>query len=267
MPFKNKHSLRDIGQRVNVFLQTFPNKTMSQDLPFSYSIRRSQRAAKVRLVVKPGEVEVVAPIKAAETKIHLFVQAQQQWVIQALAKMAEKFQQRENLSPTRYGHGVHIPYQGQLFKLTIKPSKLKRIKIEFANEFIAHIPETLPVNDHSDNIRAALINWIKKQTKIQVQQLIAQHAHKNRLFPRTVNIKTQKSRWGSCGIHNDININWLLTLAPLEVLEYVVVHELCHIQVKNHSKQFWALVAEHLPGYQQHRRWLKKNGSQLMLGL
>jgi predicted metal-dependent hydrolase len=125
----------------------------------------------------------------------------------------------------------------------------------------------MPANVHNENIRSALINWTKKQAKMQVEQLVTQHAHKNRLFPRTINIKTQKSRWGSCGIHNDININWLLMLAPIEVLEYVVVHELCHIRVKNHSRQFWTLVAEHLPGYQQHRQWLKKHGSRLMLGL
>jgi predicted metal-dependent hydrolase len=151
--------------------------------------------------------------------------------------------------------------------MAIRTTKLKRIKIEFANEFIAHVPETMSTDDHSENIRLALINWIKKQATTQVEQLVAQHANKNRLYPRTLSIKTQKSRWGSCGIHNDIHINWLLLLAPIEVLEYVVVHELCHTQVKNHSSQFWALVAEHLPDYQQHRKWLKKHGGRLMMGL
>jgi len=266
-PFPDKPPFRNFGQKVDDFLQSLTKKTVTPELPFSYSIRRSQRAEKVRIVVKPGNVEVVAPPKAADHKIHLFVQAQQQWVIQALAKMAAKIQPHGNLAPARYCHGADIPYQGQSFKLTIKPSKLKRIKIEFFNEFIAHVPESMPRHDHSEHIRSALLNWLKKQAKTQVEQLVTQHAHKNRLFPRTVNIKTQKSRWGSCGIHNDININWLLLLAPLEVLEYVVVHELCHIRVKNHSSQFWALVAEHLPGYQQHRRWLKKHGSRLMMGL
>ncbi len=220
----------------------------------------------MRIVVKPGNVEVVAPTKTAESKIHLFVQTQQQWVIQALAKMAVKIP-HENLAPARYEQDADIPYQGQFFKMVIRTTKLKRIKIEFANEFIVHVPETMSAEDHSESIRSALINWIKKQATTQVEQLVAQHANKNRLYPRTLSIKTQKSRWGSCGIHNDIHINWLLLLAPVEVLEYVVVHELCHIREKNHSRQFWALVAEHLPEYQQHRRWLKKQGYQLMMGL
>ncbi len=259
-----RHS--DTGKQMHNFFSSFTTKTAASDLPFSYSIRRSQRAVKVRIVVKPGKVEVVAPPKAVESNIHRFVQTQQQWVLQALAKMAEKTQ-HHNLAPQRYGHGADIPYQGQFFKMTVRPSRLKRIKIEFFNEFIAHVPETMPVKEQSEHIRAALINWIKKQAKTQVGQLITQHAPKNRLYPRSVTIKTQKSRWGSCGIHNDIHINWLLLLAPIEVLEYVVVHELCHIREKNHSRQFWALVAEHLPEYQQHRRWLKQQGSQLMMCL
>jgi predicted metal-dependent hydrolase len=80
-------------------------------------------------------------------------------------------------------------------------------------------------------------------------------------------IKTQKSRWGSCGPNNDINLNWLLMLAPAAALEYVVVHELCHIKHKNHSAAFWQLVAEHLPNYQQQRHWLKQHGARVMQGL
>ena len=84
--------------------------------------------------------------------------------------------------------------------------------------------------------------------------------------PRTLNIKNQKSRWGSCGIHNDIQINALLIIAPPAVLEYVVVHELCHIQICNHSPQFWALVADHLPDYKTPHHWLKQHGNRLMQG-
>jgi len=151
--------------------------------------------------------------------------------------------------------------------LAVQPSKLKRIKIEFNQAFIAHVPDVLMGKDHSAEIKEALIRWMKKESKSQVEQVVKQHAERKQLFPQTIKIKTQRSRWGSCGIHNDININWLLIIAPPEVLEYVVVHELCHIKIKNHSAHFWALVAEHLPDYQIRRHWLKKHGSSLMMGL
>jgi predicted metal-dependent hydrolase len=217
--------------------------------------------------VTPGKVEVVAPTKVAEHKIHHFVQSKQQWIIQALTKIEAKSQQHTKLAPTFYGHGAEIPYQGASYKLAVRPTKLKRIKIEFCREFIAHVPNALIDKDHGAELREALIRWMKKESKCQVEQLVNRHAETKQLFPLTIKIKTQKSRWGSCGIHNDININWLLIIAPPEVLEYVVVHELCHIKIRNHSAHFWALVAEHLPDYQNRRRWLKKHGGSLMMGL
>ena len=160
---------------------------------------------------------------------------------------------------------ANITYQGNVYPLTVMPTKLKRIKIEFTDGYTAFVPEALNPDEHNHQIREALIRWMKKQTKQLVERMVESHAAKHQLNPRTITIKTQKSRWGSCGIHNDININWLLIMAPKEVLEYVVVHELCHIRVKNHSSQFWSLVSEHLPDYQNRRNWLKKQGRSLML--
>jgi predicted metal-dependent hydrolase len=250
------------------WLQTFGNSANDMSsLPFSYHIRRSPRATQTRITVTPGKVVVVAPVKVSEHKIHQFVQSKQQWIIQALAKIEAKTGQHKKLAPAVYSHGAEIPYQGTTYQLAIRPTKLKRIKIEFCREFIAHVPEVLMVKDHGVEIKEALIRWLKKESKYQVEQLVNQHAQRKQLIPRTIKIKTQKSRWGSCGINNDININWLLIVAPPEVLEYVVVHELCHIKIRNHSANFWALVAEHLPDYQSRRRWLKTHGGSLMMGL
>jgi predicted metal-dependent hydrolase len=234
---------------------------------FSYEIRRSQRAKQTRIIVSHGKVEVVAPPRAAEHKIHQFVQTKQQWIIQTLAKIAANSLHHKKLAPAVYGHGAEIPYQGASYKLSVQPSKLKRIKIDFGQEFTAHVPEALLVKDHSAEVKEALIRWMKKESKVQVEHFVRLHGERKQLFPQTIKIKTQKSRWGSCGIHNDININWLLIIAPPEVLEYVVVHELCHIQVRNHSAHFWNLVGEHLPDYKARRGWLKKHGSSLMMGL
>lgn len=235
------------------------------DLPFSYSIRRSQRATRTRIIVTTNKIEVVAPPQIAEHRLHQFVSEKQQWIISALSKIT--YRQPGVLTPVFYRDGADITYQGVAYKLNITPTKLKRVKISFADTFIAHVPETLAVTEHSNAIKAALACWMKAQARIQVERQVKQHAGKQQLIPRSIVIKTQKSRWGSCGIHNDININWLLIMAPPEVLEYVVVHELCHIRVRNHSADFWDLLAEHLPDYQNQRRWLKQHGGHLMRGL
>jgi predicted metal-dependent hydrolase len=236
---------------------------MTTTTPFSYAIRRSARATKVRIIVTINKIEVVAPLKIAEKRIHQFVSAQQAWIINALNKITER--QPQACQPVVYGEGTTIVYQGESYTLTLKASPLKRIKIQFTDEFIAFMPDTLAVN-HSEAIKTALVNWMKKQLLLEVTRLVKQHAAKHQLVPRTLNIKNQKSRWGSCGIHNDIQINALLIIAPPAVLEYVVVHELCHIQIRNHSPQFWALVADHLPDYKTPHHWLKQHGNRLMQG-
>lgn len=238
---------------------------MGDNLPFSYRIRRSHRVANARIVVKPGQVEVVAPLQIPEQHLHRFVAAKRQWISRALDKMAAARPEHSGFVPITFKSGERMTYQGQSYPLMLVTSKLKRIKIEFAGAYTVHVPETLASIQHQTQIREALVRWLKKQTRQQVDFYVNQHAPRKQLTPRSITIKTQKSRWGSCGIRNDININWLLMMAPKEVLEYVVVHELCHIEVKNHSRQFWALVAEHLPDYQLRRNWLKKEGRGLMM--
>ncbi|MGR9046583.1 MAG: M48 family metallopeptidase, partial [Gammaproteobacteria bacterium] len=204
--------------------------------------------------MSPGKVEVIVPVGVSERSIRQFLHLKQQWVVSALARLETKSRRTQSLAPACYRDGADIPFQGQTYKLTVRPTHLKRIKIEFAEQFIAAVPETLLIREHSDDIRAALIRWLKHRTRSRVEHFVQKHGDRHQLYPQSIKIKTQKSRWGSCGIHNDININWLLILAPPDVLEYVVVHELCHIKFRNHSEHFWRLVSAHLPDYQRHRR-------------
>ena len=79
-----------------------------------------------------------------------------------------------------------------------------------------------------------------------------------------ITVRDQRTRWGSCSAKGNLNFNWRLILAPGEVLDYVVVHELAHRREMNHSKRFWSLVEMVLPDYERRRRWLKENGEALM---
>lgn len=81
-----------------------------------------------------------------------------------------------------------------------------------------------------------------------------------------VTVRDQKTRWGSCSAKGNLNFNWRLILAPGEVLDYVVVHELAHRREMNHSERFWRLVGDVLPDYEERRRWLKENGDMLLMG-
>ncbi len=241
---------------------------MSQTV--DYQIRRSQRVKTMRIVVKPDRIEVVAPPLMPVSKIAAFVSAQQDWIKRASERVKIKAAyQASSFAPAQYQHGAAIPFQDQKLQLRLATHKGKRIRIQQADadSLLIELPDQLPSTDQSATIRLALSAWMKQQARQQAELLIAHHAPRFGLYPRSLRIKTQKSRWGSCGPHNDINLNWLLIMAPASALEYVVVHELCHIQHKNHSPAFWQLVEQHLPDYQQPRRWLKQHGGRLMQGL
>lgn len=248
-------------------MKPHPNASSAEDCPISYQIRRSGRAQKTRIVVSADKIEVVAPLKTSEQRIHAFVAAQQAWIRNALKRVQHSAQRSPSLAPAAYTDGARVPFQGRQIPLTVKPGTARRLRVQFTGEqFVVYLPEAL-ADKSSENIKAALESWMKLHTRQLAEQWIAKHGSTHRLSPRSLRIKTQKSRWGSCGPHNDINLNWLLILAPPVIMEYVVVHELCHIRHKNHSQDFWQLVAAHMPDYLQHRQWLKRHGASLMQGL
>ena len=236
-----------------------------------YQIRRSQRARRARIVVTADKVEVVAPLRMPERQIQQFMRAKLDWIEAAKSKVQQHVDNIASLAPELYQQGAMIPYLGKQYKLEIKLSQSRQIEIAFAQAFTVYVPDSryhsLTPAALSDEIRAALIIWMSEAAGKLAAQTLDHYVPLYQLNPRSITIKTQKSRWGSCGIHNDINLNWLLILAPVEVFEYVVIHELCHIAERNHSAAFWTLVARHCPDYQQQRGWLKKHGASLMLGL
>lgn len=235
--------------------------------PLKYHLRRSERAKKTRIIVTSEKIEVVAPLKVSERRIQAFVSAQQDWILDALKRVRDRTQTTPSLAPAKYIEGAKVPFQGQHIPLTIKATTTKRLRVQFTDQrFMVYLP-TSQTENSSEHIRTALESWMKQHSRQLALQLIDKHSPKHQLFPRNLRIKTQKSRWGSCGPYNDINLNWLLLLAPPIIMEYVVIHELCHIKHKNHSQDFWQLVAAHMPDYLQHRHWLKQHGASLMRGL
>lgn len=123
-----------------------------------------------------------------------------------------------------------------------------------AQQAKAHIPDVLINTSQTE---------LKRQLKIQVKDIIIRY-HSTLGRPKQLRIKEQSSRWGSCSSKSGININWKLIFAPTDVLEYVVVHELCHMTHMNHSADFWNLVESVLPEYAKSKNWLKIHGQTLM---
>ena len=111
----------------------------------------------------------------------------------------------------------------------------------------------------------AQLRGLKKRASIVISERVAHFAPLVGVDYGRITIRSQKTRWGSCSSKGDLNFNCLLLLAPPEVLDYVVVHELCHRKQMNHSPRFWAEVARVIPDYKAKVKWLKENGGRLML--
>lgn len=108
------------------------------------------------------------------------------------------------------------------------------------------------------------IEAMKKQAKKLIAERVQHYASRIGVTYGTITIRTQRTRWGSCSSKGNLSFNCLLALVPPEVLDYVVIHELCHRMEMNHSSRFWITVEGIMPDYQVHRKWLKENGSKLI---
>jgi len=122
---------------------------------------------------------------------------------------------------------------------------------------IASRPRPLEI---SPSERRALIERCRKV----VAERCERYAEITGCHPETIRISGARTRWGSCGAKGSVNLNWRLILTPPEVLDYVIVHELCHLAERNHSKRFWDRVEAAMPDYKSRRRWLKRNGHLLL---
>ena len=113
--------------------------------------------------------------------------------------------------------------------------------------------------------REAFIRWYKIQALELISERVSFYARQNNYTYVNIRISSARTRWGSCSASGTLSFTWRLVLAPLDVIDYVVVHELVHTRIRNHSPAFWHRVAEIMPGYKRQVTWLKKNGRFLSL--
>jgi predicted metal-dependent hydrolase len=224
-------------------------------------IRHSAKAKRLRLAVKPGLIELVVPHGATESLALAFLEKHRSW---AEGKLLEMNGRVARLPPAfNFADSPSVPWQGRELPLLVQSAAGRRVRVSVDDAVRIVLPEGLGLNRDELALRA-FYQWVRPWLGQRVVELAKRHAPLYGLQPRDIRIKRMQTRWGSCGPRNDLNINWLLALTPEPVLEYVVVHELCHIRERNHAPRFWTLVAKHLPDYAKQRQWLKDHGGALM---
>lgn len=160
--------------------------------------------------------------------------------------------------------GAKVPYRGRMTKLHIEPFDGSLVEISFRNGFRIQTPRDLAPGSADSLIENALRLWLRRRVRDDAQEFARRHGDRHGLKPRGIVIKDQKHMWGSCGQDRRINLNWHLIFAPKPVLEYAVVHEMCHLKHRNHEQEFWDFVGHILPDWKERKAWLDTN--EYMLG-
>jgi hypothetical protein len=212
---------------------------------------RSKRKTLSLIVETDGTLTVRAPLRMKEADIRRFIEVKADWV-----KRKQAGVKKDALAPRQYVEGESFPYLGKHVPLRIVPDHRPALVMDRAFKLA-----------RSAQPRAASVfeAWYKKQARVVLTERIEFFARKYDFTVKKIRISSARTRWGSCSTKGTLSFTWRLVMAPLEVIDYVVVHELCHLKELNHSKSFWAQVEGILPGYKPCRKWLKQNGAKLHL--
>jgi len=226
-----------------------------------YELTKTKRKTIGIIVDKNGKVKVHAPSYVSDRQIREVVQKKADWIIKKVNEIAEK-----NLNSVyrQFVNGEKFLFLGKECTLEIAEKDLGKPEVLLKGDtIVVYISRELSVESRRQTIKEVLIKWYRQRFAEIVKERIEKHSVRLKAAPRKVVVKDQKTIWGSCSKKGNINLNWRLIMAPLHVIDYVVVHELCHLKFMNHSKDFWNLVESIQPSCYENRKWLKANGHRL----
>ena len=213
-----------------------------------HKIIKSKRRTLSLSINENAELIVRAPNQISNKKIEEFIIEKSKWINKNKNLMQSRINEMNDSDSDYLFLGNIYP----LIKVYENPNK-----IDFnGTEFITSI-------ENQDTFKASLKSWYKIKFKEIAIPRLNYFSDKYNLKINQVRFKNQKTLWGSCSSKNNINLNYLLVMAPMIVIDYVIIHELVHTVHKNHSENFWNAVEAIMPDYKKAKKWLNKNGYKL----
>ncbi len=212
-------------------------------------IIRSARRRNLALEINSrGELIVRAPFSLSLKKIEQFIQAKHDWIAKH-QKHARALRPRQKFESGAWFNYLGCQYQLKLISTSKIPLSLDQFFIMDAR--------------YLRQARLLFTNWYQKQARRVLKNRLDYYVRRTGWRPKAFKIANTRKQWGSCTAKGAVGFSWRLVLAPLEVIDYVVVHELAHLKHHHHQRKFWQAVAAALPDYQESRAWLRNYGASL----
>lgn len=225
-----------------------------------YTVVRGPRRRKtVEITLDPAAgVVVAAPAELPTERIHAIVTKRAGWIVRRTAAGLLL------PPPKRFVSGESLPYLGRQVRLTVQHAAAKRTDLKFQHwSFDLVVPASLSGDERRSAARSAAIRWYRRRASERLRGRVQRWAQIVGIEPPAVQIRDQRQRWASCGQDGTLRFNWRIMMAPPALIDYVVVHELVHLRMRNHSPQFWTELARLMPDYKPRRARLKEVGPSL----
>lgn len=222
---------------------------------FIAEVVRTNRRKSADIRVEEGAVTIVVPSSTSAERIDQLLAAKRLWI-------REKIALHQELTPAnskRYVSGEAFSYLGRNYRLKVEKGSFAPVKLVHGRLLVT----TPDGSEQPHMIRNALVRWYKRQAEQKLTDKVERFAPVVGVEPAGVGIRTFKSRWGSCTSKGKLEFNWRIMMAPNRMVDYVVVHELCHLIRHDHSPEFWRELERVMPDYQQCREWLRDNAMKL----
>ncbi|GAB3414872.1 SprT family zinc-dependent metalloprotease [Haloparvum alkalitolerans] len=224
----------------------------------AYSVRESARASRPRIDVRPAGVTVVVPeTDRSRVDPDAVLAGHAEWVLEKRAAMAAR---RERAPDRAYGPGATWPVLGAEREIVVERRRSSTVDrdADLIRLARSHVDRTA----HKRALEYCFRETARAEFERRVDALAPEMGVADAVGG--VEVRNQRTRWGSCSSNGTLSLNWRLLLAPPAVLRYVVVHELAHLRKRDHSDAFWRIVAAHDTEWERHRDWLREHADELI---
>lgn len=222
------------------------------DNTIEYEVRHSTDATKSRIDVDIHGVTVVLP-ESAEVEPTQLLRDNAAWVVE---KTRDYDKYREQAPERRFEEGESFPYLGEPHEVVVEQRPSSSVVDGALRLAEYHVEEA--------SVKRALETLYRRNARQRFGRRADHFAAEMDVEYDRIEIRNQRTRWGSCSTNGTLGLNWRLMMAPPEIIDYIIIHELAHLREANHSPEFWSLVAEYDPEYEAHAEWLQENSARLV---